>query len=160
MFFRPTRETLSLVSVALLLLEPSLLGGGHASTAYAGPAERQHAGGGSGFESHETPGPDDEPYGDPATPPPSSNKPPVIRNFTHTVQGTVVIFTGTVVDENPSGLTVRFGGPSSMDNLSITTDTNGNFTLSVNMGGQTGEVWARATDAQGLDSVYAYDTVR
>jgi hypothetical protein len=161
MSFRPTRALLFLATVALLLLAPNGLIAWNAPPAASdGPAAwPEPAADEGGLESPGALAPDDEPLGDPPPPPPPSNKPPVIKNFTHTVAGTLVTFTGQVVDENPAGLTVRFGGPSAMGNATTVTDANGNFTLIVNMGGQTGEVWSRTTDGQGLESAYAYTNV-
>jgi hypothetical protein len=157
MFFRLTRAPLLLAVAALLLLDPNCLADWNARPA-SGP---ESAVSGDALESPVDLAPDDEPLGDPFVPPPPppANKPPVISGFKHTVQGNVVIFTGKVEDENPSGLTVRFGGPPSMDGQVATTDASGNFTLSVNMGGQIGEVWSRTTDALGSQSAYAYDNV-
>jgi hypothetical protein len=145
---RSNRALLLLASATLLLLPNCLSAWGAPPTAGEGVVEWPA-----------TLAPDDEPLGDPPPSPPPSNKPPVIRNFTHTAVGTVVTFTGRVEDENPGGLTVRLGGPAAMDNKAVTTDAAGYFTLTVNMGGQTGEVWARTTDREGLESASVYTNV-
>lgn len=157
MSFRPTRAFLLLASATLLFLAPISPAAWPAAAVTA--AGQRPAAEADTYVSPATLAPNDEPLGDPASPPPSSNKPPVIRNLKYTAEGTTITFTGKVEDENPGGLTVRFGGPSSMGNQTTMTDASGNFSHTVNMGGQTGEVWAKTTDAEGLESPYAYVNV-
>lgn len=150
-----------LATATLLLLDPNCPGAWHsppaASTGQAVWQESPPDVG--GFGPPATLSPDDEPLGDPPPPPLSPNRPPVIKNFRHTVAGTLVTFTGKVEDENPGGLTVRFGGPAALGNRATMTDASGNFTLTIDMGNQTGEVWARTADAEGVESGYVYVNV-
>jgi hypothetical protein len=65
-------------------------------------------------------------------------------------------FTGTVIDANPAGLTVKFGGePESLQGTSTTTIANGNFdyaTMLNTNGSDNGTATAQTTDGQGLAS--------
>ncbi|HEV3435791.1 MAG TPA: hypothetical protein VG122_00435 [Gemmata sp.] len=65
-------------------------------------------------------------------------------------------FTGTVIDANPAGLTVKFGGePVSLQGASITTNANGSFdyaTMLNTNGSDNGTATAQTTDGQGFVS--------
>ncbi len=65
-------------------------------------------------------------------------------------------FTGTVVDANPGGLTVSFGGqPVSLQGETATTDANGNFGLGIILntdGSDDGIATSQTVDGQGIPS--------
>lgn len=152
MFFRPTRTVLLLASVSLFLLDANC------PTARSAPptlAAEPSAGRESAVDDASL-APDDEPLGDPPAGG-SSNKPPKVVNFSGVRDSPGVwVLSGKVEDENPAGLTVRFGGLSGVQGQTIITDANGNFSITVNVGNARGEVWAQTTDAQGVDSNFAY----
>ncbi len=153
MFFQPTRTFLVLATAALLLLDPNSPTAWSAPPAVAAepPARREPA------VDDATLAPDDEPLGDPPGPPPSSNKPPKVVNFSGRRDSPGVwVLSGKVEDENPAGLTVRFGGLNAAKGHTAIADANGNFTITIDLGNVTGEVWALTTDAEGLESNYAY----
>lgn len=71
------------------------------------------------------------------------------------------IFEGRVTDESFTGLTVRFGGLPSLNNQTMTVESNGWFYLIVTLNeNEEGSVWCRTTDWWGLESNVAYDLVR
>jgi hypothetical protein len=82
---------------------------------------------------------------------------PVIQNF----QGSsgpddLWTFTGTVVDESPGGLTVRFGGL--LSGHSVTVWSNGTFMYTAQVTGP-GSVTAKTTDWWGLNSNEAWEMI-
>jgi len=91
--------------------------------------------------------------GNPA-PPPSA--PQIVSFGAVEVVGGVWDFTGTVIDANPAGLTVSFGGePVSLQGASTTTEANGNFiyaTMLNTNGSDNGTATAQTTDGQGYVS--------
>lgn len=72
------------------------------------------------------------------------------------VSGGVWDFSGTVIDANPSGLTVNFGGePVSLQGKSAVTNGSGNFMFAIQLntnGSDNGTATAQTTDSQGLTS--------
>lgn len=83
-----------------------------------------------------------------------TNAAPQITNFTG-VQGigNVWTFTGHVVDEVPGGMTVTFAGLNAVAGMTVTTNANGDFTLTVVIpAGQTGNVLCETTDMWGVNS--------
>jgi hypothetical protein len=83
--------------------------------------------------------------------------PPQIINFQAVeVSGGMWVFSGTVVDAQPGGLTVSFGGaPEALQGLTTTTDADGNFSIGVILnsnGSDTGTATAQTVDGQGLPS--------
>lgn len=99
----------------------------------------------------ESPGAYTSPYGQVA------NLPPEIQDFTAEQVGNgLFVFTGRVVDENPAGLFVRFGGDvPTMQDLSAEVQDDGTFILIVRMqtdGTDVGFVTATTVDAQGVVS--------
>jgi len=88
------------------------------------------------------------------TPPPGA--PQIVSFGAVEVVGGVWDFTGTVIDANPAGLTVKFGGePESLQGASTTTNANGNFdyaTMLNTNGSDNGTATAQTTDGQGLTS--------
>jgi hypothetical protein len=88
------------------------------------------------------------------------NAAPRIVNF----QGVEVVgglwrFTGDVLDEDPAGLTVTFGGePSSLQGMTETTDANGHFEKTMLLktdGSDNGLASAQTVDRGGLVSSVA-----
>lgn len=86
----------------------------------------------------------------------SVNDAPTITNFSVVQNGSLYTFTGTVVDENPNGLTVEFGGVISGN--STTTNAFGNFTFEVS-GISAGTATAITTDDDDVDSNTAATSV-
>ncbi len=87
----------------------------------------------------------------------AANAAPRIVNF----QGVEVVgglwrFTGDVIDEDPAGLTVIFGGePSSLQGVTVTTDANGHFEKTMLLktdGSDNGLASAQTVDRGGLAS--------
>lgn len=152
MFFRSSPAILVLAIAALLLYPNSPTAWSATPAIAAEPAVWQDS-----AVDVDTLSPDDEPLGDPPSPPPSSNKPPKVVNFSGRRDSPGVwVLSGKVEDEKPAGLTVRFGGLNAAKGYTAITDANGNFTITIDIGNVTGEVWARTTDAEGLESNYAY----
>jgi hypothetical protein len=90
-----------------------------------------------------------------------TNDPPVIQNFAG-IQGVgnSWTFTGKVIDEVAGGITVSFGGLSSVSGKSVITDGSGNFTLTVTLAsGEIGLVLAEAHDMWNVASADASFTV-
>lgn len=85
-----------------------------------------------------------------------SNMPPQIVNFSCEEIGSgVFLISGTVLDESPGGLTVRFGGSTSAAGQTAVTLTEGSFETTVQLrtdGTDSGWITAVVTDAQGLTS--------
>jgi hypothetical protein len=79
---------------------------------------------------------------------------PVIANASVTRDGdNDWMFTGTVVAQDPDGLTVTFGGMSAVAGLTETTEPDGYFCLVVQLpAGETGTVTAQTTDWWGQTS--------
>ena len=81
---------------------------------------------------------------------------PVITNFSCRAASGLWTFSGTVLDDAPAGLTVRFGGaPASLQGQSAVTDSGGNFSFSVVLqtnGSDTGTATADTTDTDGNSS--------
>jgi hypothetical protein len=77
--------------------------------------------------------------------------PPVIQNFNGVKSpGGNWVFTGTVVDNNPAGITVTFGGLASG---TATTQADGSFIFITTIPvGSIGQVSAQATDSVGMQS--------
>ncbi|MSR59156.1 MAG: hypothetical protein EXS05_16195 [Planctomycetaceae bacterium] len=88
------------------------------------------------------------------------NLPPVIVNFHASVNGpNIWKFTGRVIDESASGLTVTFDGPL-LAGRTTTTAADGTFSLVMTLqSGQGGLVTANTTDSQGQASNVAEDFV-
>jgi large repetitive protein len=83
-----------------------------------------------------------------------TNTAPVISGFT-AVQGVngYWTFSGTVTDEHPEGLVVRFGGLNSLTGQKATVQADGTFSITVQLAaGETGTASAQTTDWWGLDS--------
>ncbi|MBI1916875.1 MAG: hypothetical protein HYS12_19380 [Planctomycetes bacterium] len=79
-----------------------------------------------------------------------TNSAPVIQDFTGTDLGSGLWqFTGRVVDEAAAGLVVRFSG---LFTATTTVNADGTFSLTVNLGSQTGEVDCQVTDWWNVDS--------
>ena len=90
------------------------------------------------------------------------NLPPKIKDFSWTANAGIYTFIGKVEDEQPGGLTVRFGGLTSLEGQSTVTDANGNFSFSValtNNVNDRGAATAITRDVQGLDSSEAIASV-
>ncbi len=87
-------------------------------------------------------------------PPSSSSSAPVITSFqARHLQADMWIFTGQVQDASLAGIVVSFGGLTSLQGQSATVDSNGWFTLTVQLQpGESGTATAQATDALGLVS--------
>lgn len=90
------------------------------------------------------------PAGDPAV-----NAAPKIVDFTATETSTPGRFrlSGRVLDENPAGLTVTFGGVPSVRGHTTTAQSNGAFVAYVTLkrdGSDAGTITASTRDAQGL----------
>lgn len=86
---------------------------------------------------------------------PPANAAPQIVDFKAVEIGQGLFkFTGRVIDEAPSGLTVTFGGSvPTMNGRTTTTGTDGKFTLNVQLrrdGSDAGTVTAQTRDTQGL----------
>ena len=86
-----------------------------------------------------------------------TNKPPQIVNFgASEIVGGMWRFTGDVIDEFPSGLTVTFGGePNSLQGVTVTTDASGHFDIVVFMktdGSDYGTASAQTVDNIGQES--------
>ena len=82
---------------------------------------------------------------------------PQIANFTAVaVAGGLWRFTGDVIDEAPGGLLITFGGePASLQNMTTTTDANGQFDITVLLhtdGSDNGLASAQTADAAGQPS--------
>lgn len=80
---------------------------------------------------------------------------PVIQNFDCAINGDYATFTGTVVDNAPAGLTVRFGGIASLMNQTATTTSTGTFSITIQLQPGTpdiGTASSQTTDGDGLDS--------
>jgi hypothetical protein len=99
---------------------------------------------------------------------PASNKPtvkvnppaPQITNFTAVQDYGLEEFSGTITGTpNPSGMTVIFGGLSSVAGQTTTVGNNSQFSAAFNMNGQTGNVSALTTDWWGQVSNTAWDWV-
>src|SRR5262249_39616983 len=91
---------------------------------------------------------------------PAPNVAPVIVDFNAEEVGNgLFIFSGRVIDEQPGGLTVAFGGVPSIAGLTTVTDANGVFVLIVRLktdGSDVGTVSAITADAQGALSKPAF----
>jgi hypothetical protein len=88
---------------------------------------------------------------------PAANNPPQVTEFQVTwVLGNLWLVSGKVIDENPAGLTVSFGGePESFQNLTTKTDANGNFSFTIQLntnGTDNGLASAQTVDGKGLKS--------
>lgn len=95
----------------------------------------------------------------------SADNPPTISNVTVDYgTGGVVTISGTVLDENPAGLTVNFAGPQQpIDGQTRTTAATGAFSLTVTLqtnGTDNGTVTITTQDAAGhaSNTVYQYIT--
>lgn len=85
----------------------------------------------------------------------AANEAPAVQDFNVQSLGYgVFILSGHVADEQPGGLTVRFGGGiEGMDGVTVTTDANGNFSVTVTVpAGEFGTVTATVVDSQGQTS--------
>lgn len=86
----------------------------------------------------------------------AANASPQIVDYTRTEVGNgLFLITGRVVDENPGGLTVNFGGDTSAAGSTTTTLSDGTFSILVQLrldGTDAGYLTAKVTDAQGLVS--------
>jgi hypothetical protein len=82
------------------------------------------------------------------------NARPSIAGFTATGgYNRTWVFSGTVIDESPGGLTVSFGGLPSLNGRTATTGSNGSFSLTVQLRPlESGEASAQVTDGGGLTS--------
>lgn len=92
-------------------------------------------------------------FGDGA--PPQNVAPQIVDFAPEDLGGGLFRFTGRVIDESPAGLTVSFGGIPSMSGQSITTASDGTFTITVQLqtdGSDVGNVTASTLDPQGLAS--------
>jgi hypothetical protein len=83
-----------------------------------------------------------------------SNQPPAIVGFTASRNvGNLWTFSGTVEDEQPEGLVVRFGGLPSLAGKTAIAGAGGYFTITVELPpGENGIATAQTTDWFGLDS--------
>ena len=89
-----------------------------------------------------------------------TNSAPVIENFTGTcLDGSIWKFTGRVVDEVAAGLVVRFSGLSAVSREMATVNSDGTFSLTVDLSGQHGNVQCQVTDWWNVDSTLATYTV-
>ena len=82
------------------------------------------------------------------------NMAPSITSFMAQRQlGNVWVFSGHVMDEYPAGLTVRLGGMPSLNGVTVVTDANGDFSVTLQLqDGEGGTATAQTTDWWGLDS--------
>jgi hypothetical protein len=82
-----------------------------------------------------------------------TSSPPVISGFQATHSGNYWTFSGTVIDQNPAGLTVTFGGLPSLQGRVATTNGSGSFSLTVQLQpGEGGTATAQTTDWAGQQS--------
>ena len=94
--------------------------------------------------------------------PPVNQAPQIVDFDAENVGNGWWLISGRVVDEQPDGLTVSFGGAvASLANVTVVTDADGEFSYLVqlnNNGTDTGWLSATTTDGQGAPSspVYAY----
>jgi hypothetical protein len=86
---------------------------------------------------------------------------PVITGFqANRGSGNCWTFSGTVIDQNPAGLTVTFGGLPSLQGQVATTNASGYFSLTVQLQpGECGMATAQTTDWAGLQSNVATASV-
>jgi hypothetical protein len=84
---------------------------------------------------------------------------PVISNFTAVNVGLHQwTISGTVTDATAAGITVYLGGLSELQNQTVTTDANGNFSITITVQpGESGTIWAQCTDWFGLQSNLGQD---
>jgi hypothetical protein len=87
------------------------------------------------------------------------NAAPVIEGFS-VYRGQVGFwhFVGTVVDEDPEGLVVQFGGLLQGESVVVKADGSFHFVILLQPG-QAGRVWAQTVDQHGLESNIVYDVV-
>lgn len=103
------------------------------------------------------PVPGDPPENETYFPAPPTNAPPQIINFSaaHIVGG-AWRFTGDVIDEFPSGLTITLGGaPDSLQGVTTTTNASGHFEIVVFLntdGTDSGTATAQTVDNIGQQS--------
>jgi hypothetical protein len=97
--------------------------------------------------------------GDPPTQPAGqslANSPPVIVDFdAEQVGNGAYLLTGWVLDENPAGLIVTFGGSTSAAGITVTCDAEGYFSIIVELrtdGSDTGYITATTIDDLGQES--------
>jgi hypothetical protein len=65
---------------------------------------------------------------------PANNLPPAITNFAEVELGNgLFLISGTVVDEHPGGMVVTFGGDTSASGQSVTTNSDGSFSRTVQL---------------------------
>jgi hypothetical protein len=83
-----------------------------------------------------------------------NNVAPTISNFTAVHgAGNIWTFSGTVADESPGGLTVYFGGLTTLQNLSATVAADGSFSLTVELQpGESGLATCQTFDWWGVKS--------
>ena len=84
------------------------------------------------------------------------NQAPQIINYqAQEISNGEFLITGTVVDESPGGLTVTFGGDTVGSGKTVTTNSDGTFSMTLQLpldGTGAGYLTATVTDAQGLVS--------
>jgi len=89
-----------------------------------------------------------------------TNSAPLIQNFIGTdLGGGLWQFTGRVVDEWAAGMVVHFSGLSTVSGETTTVNSDGTFSLTVNLSGQHGNVQCQVTDWWNVDSALATFTV-
>lgn len=81
---------------------------------------------------------------------------PEIVNFSASYSSGIWVFSGTVIDDTPAGLTVSLGGaPASLQGVTATTDANGYFSKGVILqtnGSDSGTATAKTVDPDGNPS--------
>jgi len=84
---------------------------------------------------------------------------PVIENFGIVPDGSGAwIVEGTVVDDHPSGIKVTFGGL--LAGTTVYTQADGSFSEQLSLSpGESGDVYAQATNRNGITSNYVYEYV-
>jgi len=97
-----------------------------------------------------------DPTVDTAPPTAAPSSPPVIVGFEDEEVGNgLFLISGTVVDESPGNLIVTFGGGTSANGLTVTTNGDGSFSRTIQLrvdGTDSGFLTATTVDGQGLAS--------
>ncbi|MBM3995676.1 MAG: hypothetical protein FJ303_16215 [Planctomycetes bacterium] len=91
----------------------------------------------------------------------TSNVPTIVNFEAVHGSGNTWIFRGRVIDDQPEGLTVRFGGLMSLVGVTATTDADGYFSIThdITAGETSGTASAIVTDWWGQDSETVYDAL-
>jgi hypothetical protein len=91
-----------------------------------------------------------------ANPAAVANSPPVIIDFeAEQIGNGLFLISGQVVDQNPGGLVVTFGGSTSASGMTVTTTPDGTFSCTIQLevnGTGAGTLTATTVDSQGLVS--------